>query len=45
LSQLIAGKIPADRAMAQAAAAWRKAAASVPPDQWKLWRRHAVGLN
>jgi ABC-type glycerol-3-phosphate transport system substrate-binding protein len=45
LSQLIAGKIPADRAMSQAAAAWRKIAASVPPDQWKLWRRHSVGLN
>lgn len=45
LSQLIAGKFPADQAMSQAAAAWRKIAASVPPDQWKLWRRRSVGLN
>jgi hypothetical protein len=45
LSQLIARKFPADQAMSQAAAAWRKIAASVPPDQWKLWRRRSVGLN
>ena len=45
LNQVVAGKAPAEQAMNQAAAAWDKTAGSVPPDQWKQWRRHAMGLN